>query len=106
MLNQASWSKPHTKRLSAQSSINVWTESPCIVRGRTCAIGCLPTAISRSRTSASLGTQVKQGAFNDLLECVTVGDFDTCDAIKQGDPNGRLVNPLGGISVDMAGPAR
>lgn len=47
-----------------------------------------------------------QGAFDTLVECVTQGDFDTCESVAQGDPNGKLVDPLGGISVDMAGPAR
>ena len=49
--------------------------------------------------------QVDPQAFDTLVECVTQGNFDTCESIGQGDPSGKLVNPLGGISVDLAGPA-
>ena len=50
-------------------------------------------------------TQVDPQAFDTLVECVTQGNYDTCESIGQGDPSGKLVNPLGGISVDLAGPA-
>ena len=44
-------------------------------------------------------------AFDSLVQCVTEGSFDTCEAVPQGDSNGFLANPLGGVSVEMAGPA-
>lgn len=52
------------------------------------------------------GAQVLPEAFDTLVECITQADFDICEAVPKGDPSGRLVNPLGGVSVDMAGPAR
>ncbi|CAM9093102.1 unnamed protein product [Laminaria digitata] len=52
----------------------------------------------------SLG-QVDSKAFDALTECVTEGDFALCEQVPAGDEDGLLVNPLGGIAVDMAGPA-
>ena len=42
-------------------------------------------------------------AFDALIECVAEGDFETCEQVPAGDDDGFLVNPLGGIAVDMAG---
>lgn len=56
--------------------------------------------------SVRSGAKVVPGAFAGLLACAYEGNFDTCEAIPQGDPSGFLVNPLGGLSVDMAGPSR
>ena len=42
-------------------------------------------------------------AFDALIECVAEGDFDTCEQVPAGDNDGFLVNPLGGIAIDMAG---
>ena len=50
--------------------------------------------------------QVDSKAFDALTECVTEGDFALCEQVPAGDEDGLLVNPLGGIAVDMAGPAR
>ena len=47
--------------------------------------------------------QVDTEAFDALIECVAEGDFDTCEQVPAGDDDGFLVNPLGGIAVDMAG---
>ena len=47
--------------------------------------------------------QVDSEAFDALIECVAEGDFDTCEQVPAGDDDGFLVNPLGGIAVDMAG---
>ena len=44
-------------------------------------------------------------AFDALIECIAEGDFDTFEQVPAGDEDGFLVNPLGGIAVDMAGPA-
>ena len=49
--------------------------------------------------------QVDSAAFDALIECIAEGDFDTCEQVPAGDEDGFLVNPLGGIAVDMAGPA-
>ena len=49
--------------------------------------------------------QVDSTAFDALIECISEGDFDTCEQVPAGDEDGFLVNPLGGIAVDMAGPA-
>ena len=45
-------------------------------------------------------------AFDALIECVSEGDFDTCENVPAGDEDGFLVNPLGGLATNMAGPAR
>ena len=50
--------------------------------------------------------QVDPGAFAALIECISEGDFDTCEQVPAGDDDGFLVNPLGGLATDMAGPAR
>ena len=44
-------------------------------------------------------------AFDSLVQCITEGSFDVCEAVPQGDSNGFFANSLGGISVEMAGPA-
>lgn len=49
--------------------------------------------------------QVDPDAFAALQDCIYSGNFDTCESVPAGDPNGFLINPLGGISVDMSGPA-
>lgn len=49
--------------------------------------------------------QVDEVAFAALEECISSGNFEVCEAVPAGDPNGFLVNPLGGIPVDMAGPS-
>ncbi|CAM9166878.1 unnamed protein product, partial [Laminaria digitata] len=52
----------------------------------------------------SLG-QVDSIAFDALTECVAEGDFGKCEQVPAGDEDGFLVNPLGGLAIDMAGPA-
>ncbi|CAM9167488.1 unnamed protein product, partial [Laminaria digitata] len=49
--------------------------------------------------------QVDPDAFAALTECIAGRDFDKCDQVPAGDEDGYLVNPMGGMSVDMAGPA-
>lgn len=49
--------------------------------------------------------QVDSAAFDALTECIAQGDFDTCEQVPAGDEDGFLVNPLGGLAFDMAGPA-
>lgn len=49
--------------------------------------------------------QVDPDAFTALQDCVFSGDFETCEGVPAGDPNGFLINPLGGHPVDMSGPA-
>ena len=44
-------------------------------------------------------------AFDALIECIAEGDFDTCQEVPAGNDDGFLVNPLGGLAVDMAGAA-
>ena len=50
--------------------------------------------------------QVDTDAFDALIECISEGDFDTCEKVPAGDEDGFLVNPLGSLAVNMAGPAR
>ena len=50
--------------------------------------------------------QVDSDAFDALIECISEGDFDTCEQVPAGDEDGFLVNPLGGLATSMAGPAR
>lgn len=50
--------------------------------------------------------QVDPDAFNALVECIAEGNFDTCEQVPAGVENGFLIQPIGGIAVDMAGPAR
>lgn len=50
--------------------------------------------------------QVVPEAFEALVECIAEGDFDKCEQVPAGDENGFLIQPIGGIAVDMAGPAR
>ncbi|CAN0552792.1 unnamed protein product, partial [Laminaria digitata] len=49
--------------------------------------------------------QVDSVAFDALTECVAEGNFETCDKVPAGDEDGYLINPLGGLATDMAGPA-
>lgn len=49
--------------------------------------------------------QVDPDAFAALIECIAGREFDKCDQVPAGDEDGYLVNPMGGTSVDMAGPA-
>ena len=53
----------------------------------------------------SAAYQVDSKAFDALLECIAEGDLDTCEQVPAGDEDGFLVNPLGGLAVDMSGPA-
>lgn len=41
-----------------------------------------------------------------LTECIYEGDFDKCEKVPAGEDGGFLIQPLGGIAIDMAGPAR
>lgn len=50
--------------------------------------------------------QVDSFAFDALEECIAMGSYDLCEEVPSGDVDGYLVQPLGGIAVDMAGPAR
>ncbi|CAM9112449.1 unnamed protein product, partial [Laminaria digitata] len=52
----------------------------------------------------SLG-QVDASAFDSLTECIYEGDFDKCEKVPSGEDGGFLIQPLGGIAIDMAGPA-
>lgn len=45
-------------------------------------------------------------AFEALIECVSEGTLDKCELVPPGDETGYLINPLGGLAVDMAGAAR
>ena len=49
--------------------------------------------------------QVDSEDFDALTECIADGDFDKCEQVLAGDEDGVLVNPLGGLAFDMAGPA-
>ena len=49
--------------------------------------------------------QVDSTSFDALIEFISEGAFDTCEQVPARDEDGFLVNPLGGIAVDMAGPA-
>lgn len=48
-------------------------------------------------------TQVDEAAFAVLQDCIISGDFDTCESIPNGG-EGYLVNPLGGMAVDLGSP--
>lgn len=50
--------------------------------------------------------QVDPAAFAALTECIAESDFEKCDNVPSGDDDGYLINPLGGMAVDMAGPSR
>ena len=54
--------------------------------------------------------QVDEEALAALDYCILSGDFDICEAVPAGEnagfPTGSLVNPLAGVSIDMAGPSR
>ena len=50
--------------------------------------------------------QVDPLAFDALEECIAKGGYALCEDVPSGDANGFLIQPLGGIAVDMAGPAR
>lgn len=43
--------------------------------------------------------------FESLTTFIAEGDFDKCEHVPAGDEDGFLANPLGGLAVDMAGPA-
>lgn len=45
-------------------------------------------------------------AFASLTECIAEASFEKCEQVPAGDSNGYLIQPLGGIAVGMAGPAR
>lgn len=45
-------------------------------------------------------------AFDALVECIAEGDFDKCEQVPAGNDDSFLIQPIGGIAVDMAGPAR
>lgn len=49
-------------------------------------------------------TQVDEAAFASLEECVSSGDFDTCEIVPKGGVR-NLVNPLGGLAVDLGSAA-
>lgn len=49
---------------------------------------------------------VDEDAYQALEDCIFSGDFAACEAVPAGEPTGYLVNPVGGMAVDMAGPAR
>ena len=63
------------------------------------AMFCLPLSLQPTTF------QVDSDAFDALIECIAEGDFDTCQEVPAGDDDGFLVNPLGGLAVDMAGAA-
>lgn len=44
--------------------------------------------------------------FQALEDCISSGDFDTCEAVPAGESTGFLIQPLGGLAIDMAGAAR
>ncbi|CAN0414811.1 unnamed protein product, partial [Scytosiphon promiscuus] len=48
--------------------------------------------------------QVDPAAFDLLVECIAEGDFDKCEEVPAGDGAGFLIQPIGGLAVDMAGP--
>lgn len=50
--------------------------------------------------------QVDAEAYAALLECVGEGTFHKCESVPAGDDAGYLVQPIGGIAVENAGPAR
>lgn len=45
-------------------------------------------------------------AFQALVDCIYVGDYDTCEAVPAGESTGVLVDPVGANAFDMAGPVR
>ena len=49
--------------------------------------------------------QVDPDAFDALTECIDKGDFALCEEVPAGNEDGFLVNPLGGITTNMAGAA-
>lgn len=55
---------------------------------------------------SSLICQVDETAFQALENCISKDDFDTCEGVAAGESSGFLINPIGGIAVDMMGPAR
>lgn len=46
-----------------------------------------------------------EDAFKALIACVSEGTIETCDLVPAGE-GAKLSNPIAGIAVDMAGPAR
>ena len=82
---------------------------------RECDCSASPNAESFLRTVCPLSLtlwflpatlQVDSDAFDALIDCISEGDFDTCEQVSAGDEDGFLVNPLGGLATNMAGPAR
>lgn len=51
-------------------------------------------------------SKVDEAAFEALQACTFSGDFDICEAVPAGHPDGYLVNPLGGVAASMTGPSR
>lgn len=49
--------------------------------------------------------QVDVAAFADLQECIFSGSFTVCEDVPPGAPGAQLINPLGPIPIDMAGPS-
>ena len=62
--------------------------------------------LSLTRLLLPVMLQVDSDAFDALIDCISEGDFDTCEQVPAGDEDGFLVNPLGGLAINMAGPAR
>jgi len=66
---------------------------------------CKNNSITFSRTLHDF--QVDEEALAALDYCILAGDFDICEAVPAGEganfPVGSLVNPLAGVSIDMAG---
>lgn len=50
--------------------------------------------------------QVDPAAFDLMVECIAESDFNKCEKVPAGESNGFLIQPVGGMAVDMAGPAR
>ncbi|CAN0335607.1 unnamed protein product, partial [Scytosiphon promiscuus] len=50
--------------------------------------------------------QVDPAAFDLMVECIAESDFNKCENVPAGEENGFLIQPIGCIAVDMAGPAR
>ena len=48
---------------------------------------------------------VDEDAFKALIACASEGTIETCDLVPAGE-GAKLSNPIAGIAVDMAGPAR
>ena len=64
-------------------------------------LGWLPPSLCRLSP-----LQVSPEDFAKLVECIAEADFDKCNDVPAGHRDGYLINPLGGIAVDMIGPTR